>query len=240
MPNRILKESICTSNDIQALSPQEEVFFYRLIVNCDDFGRLDARLPILKSKLYPLKDNIKSSDIERYLLKLSDGNPLLMIKLYYNANIRYLQINKWEKHQQIRAKRSKYPSFEESLQHVISNDINGNQMNAYVPENPIQSNPIQSESESITKKEYTSWDNPDAILYKPYVRLLEKEHQLMISELGEKRTKDLIIRLNGWIEQIGLSKAKKDYKSHKATMMNWHRKDVADGKYKPEVCYGRI
>ena len=36
MPNRILKESVCTSDSVNKLSWFEEVLFYRLIVNCDD------------------------------------------------------------------------------------------------------------------------------------------------------------------------------------------------------------
>ena len=36
MPNRIIRESICTSDSVDKLSWFEEVLFYRLIVNCDD------------------------------------------------------------------------------------------------------------------------------------------------------------------------------------------------------------
>ena len=43
MPNRIIKESICTSENIDQLSPFCETVFYRLIVNVDDYGRIDAR-----------------------------------------------------------------------------------------------------------------------------------------------------------------------------------------------------
>ena len=50
MPNRIIKESICTSETLDKLNWFEEVFWYRLIVTCDDFGRMDARIPILKSR----------------------------------------------------------------------------------------------------------------------------------------------------------------------------------------------
>ena len=38
MPNRILKESICTSESLVGLSAEAEVLFYRLIVKADDFG----------------------------------------------------------------------------------------------------------------------------------------------------------------------------------------------------------
>ena len=33
MPNRIIKESICTSDNIEALTDFQETFFYRLIKN---------------------------------------------------------------------------------------------------------------------------------------------------------------------------------------------------------------
>ena len=55
MPNRIIRESICTSESIDGLSWFEEVLFYRLIVSCDDFGRYDGRAAIIKNRLFPLK-----------------------------------------------------------------------------------------------------------------------------------------------------------------------------------------
>ncbi len=64
MPNRILKESICASDTIDALAWLEEVTFYRLIVNCDDYGRFDARPAILKAKLFPLKTVTEKTLIE--------------------------------------------------------------------------------------------------------------------------------------------------------------------------------
>ena len=56
MPNRILRETVCTSNSVDQLSWFEEVLFYRLIVNCDDFGRYDGRAAIIKNRLFPLKE----------------------------------------------------------------------------------------------------------------------------------------------------------------------------------------
>ena len=52
MPNRILKDSICTSPNIDALSLEAETFFYRLLVQCDDYGRMDARPAILRARCY--------------------------------------------------------------------------------------------------------------------------------------------------------------------------------------------
>lgn len=70
MPNRIIKESICRSEEIDSLSWFEEVLFYRLIVTCDDFGRYDGRAKIIKGSCFPLKD-ITEKDIDKALGRLS-------------------------------------------------------------------------------------------------------------------------------------------------------------------------
>jgi len=140
VPNRIIKESICTSNEIDALKPEEEILFYRIIVNCDDFGRMDARLPILRAKCFPLRiDSVKDKDIRAWMNTLIKQG---LIFIYEVDGKEYLQMSTWEKHQQIRAKRSKYPAPDDGL---ITSEINGNHKISNVPENPIQSN-LESES----------------------------------------------------------------------------------------------
>ena len=75
MPNRIIKESICTSENLNNLSLEEEVFFYRLITQCDDFGRMDARPQILRAKCFPLRtDTIHQHDVESWLQALVREN----------------------------------------------------------------------------------------------------------------------------------------------------------------------
>jgi hypothetical protein len=128
MPNRIIKESICTSDTIDQLTWFEEVFFYRLIVNCDDYGRFDARLPILKARLFPLK-SVTEKQISDALHKLSTVG---IVTVYEYDGRPYLQLVTWDKHQQIRAKKSKYPAPDEICNQMISNDIK-------CPRNPIQS-----------------------------------------------------------------------------------------------------
>lgn len=135
MPNRIIKESICSSENVDQLSPFNETFFYRLIVNCDDFGRMDARVKILSSRLFPLKD-IKPEEVQSALNALNEAD---LIILYEVDGKPYLQMKTWDKHQQVRAKRSKYPSPDSSLQasatickQMLSND-------SKCPRNPIQS-----------------------------------------------------------------------------------------------------
>ena len=138
MPNRILKESICTSDTLDQLNSFQENVFYRLIVNCDDFGRMDARPKILAAKLYPLKD-IRAEQIANALQALSSAG---LVILYEVGGKPFMQMKTWERHQQIRAKKSKYPGPDGK---ITTSDINCNQLksdDSKCPRNPIQSNPV--------------------------------------------------------------------------------------------------
>lgn len=135
MPNRILKESICSSEEIDSLSWFEEVLFYRLIVKCDDYGRYDGRLKFVKNSCFPLKD-ITEKDVEKALHKLSAVG---LVRAYESQGRPYLQLVTWEQHQNIRAKKSKYPAFDETC------------IQMYSSENDCSRNPIQSESKSYSE-----------------------------------------------------------------------------------------
>lgn len=147
MPNRIIKESICTSDSIDGLTWFEECFFYRLIVNCDDYGRMDARAPILRARLFPLK-SVTDKQVESALQSLRTA---AMIDLYIVDGRSYLQLRTWENHQSIRAHKSKYPA----PQNLQADDFNCMQMisdDCKCPRNPIQSesnpnpNPIEDDT----------------------------------------------------------------------------------------------
>lgn len=138
MPNRIIKESVCTSDSIDQLTWFEEVLFYRLMVSCDDYGRFDGRIAVIKNRLFPLKETLTSDKVANALKRLSEVG---LVCLYTVEGKPYLYLPTWEHHQTIRAKKSKYPEpvYEEETSEIICM-----QMNANVP--VIQSNPIQSES----------------------------------------------------------------------------------------------
>lgn len=109
MPNRIIKESIRTSESISQLSWFEEVLFYRLLVSCDDYGRFDGRPAIIRGTCFPLA-SVTDKQIENALNKLSSVGMISTYKVEARA---YLQIVAWERHQTVRAKKSKYPSEDE-------------------------------------------------------------------------------------------------------------------------------
>lgn len=149
MPNRILKESICTSDSIDGLSWFSEVLFYRLMVNCDDYGRFDGRIAVVKNRLFPLKDDLTASTVKKGVQSLVNAG---LVALYEYEGKPYLYLPTWNAHQNVRAKHSKYPAPEdgEITSEFICLQMNSN--DSKCPRNPIQSNTI-SESNSISESD---------------------------------------------------------------------------------------
>lgn len=141
MPNRIIKESICRSEEIDSLSWFEEVLFYRLIVTCDDFGRYDGRAKIIKGSCFPLKD-ITEKDIDKALGRLAAVG---LVRVYESQGRPYLQLVTWAAHQRIRNQKSKYPEFADGCE-LLTFDSKGQQIKAN--DNKCVRNPIQSEFKS--------------------------------------------------------------------------------------------
>jgi hypothetical protein len=216
MPNRIIKESICTSSEIDILSPEEEVFFYRLIVICDDYGRADARSAILRAKCFPLKvDRIKVKDIDSWLKRLIEVG---LIIVYEVENKRYLQMATWHKHQQIRASKSKFPEPEQGK--VI--DINGNQLQSNVPVIDIRNrNRNRSTSDSNNK--------PEKNKYAEFVSMTEEEYQKLVSRYGSVITKRMIEVLDNYKGANG-----KKYASDYRAILNWVAERVKNETRKTE------
>ena len=138
MPNRILKESICLSEQVDSLTWFEEVVFYRLIVNCDDYGRFDGRVPVIKSRLFALKDHLTHKQISDAISRLAS---IGLVVLYEYEGRPFLYLPTWNEHQNVRAKKSKYPEPNQDAENTCM------QMNAN--EYKCSRNPIQSESNPI-------------------------------------------------------------------------------------------
>ena len=156
MPNRILKESIRESDSIDALSWFEEVLFYRLIVSCDDYGRFDGRISVIKNRLFPLKDDLTLKTVSRAIEKLATVG---LVALYEFEGKPYLYLPTWTAHQNVRAKRSKYPEPVTVCEAVKASASICNQTHAEesTGTHPQENVPvIQSVSESVSISESTS------------------------------------------------------------------------------------
>lgn len=102
MANRVLRDWTC-SETIDQLSEFAELFFTRLIMKADDFGRFYGSPKILKSQLYPLKDyNLKQ--VEKWRNEVVNSGVII---LYVVDGKEYLEIKDFN--QRLRIMKSKFP-----------------------------------------------------------------------------------------------------------------------------------
>ena len=137
MPNRIIKESICTSEKLNQLSDFEFRLWVGLVTYVDDAGRGDARPAIIKGRIFPLRERITSKEIESALNHMA---VIGCISLYEADGKPYLWFPTWKVHQRVRDCRPKYPEPPERGELP--------QVAADCGSRARESNPIQSESES--------------------------------------------------------------------------------------------
>jgi hypothetical protein len=119
MPNRLLKEGIVDSDKIESLSPEAEVFFYRLLVVADDLGRMDARPAILRARCFPLKESLSAEVITGWVQELWSAG---LIGTYEFDDKPYLEILEWE--QRVRSS-GKYPLPDEGQLSVNCQTVGG-------------------------------------------------------------------------------------------------------------------
>ena len=141
MPNRILKESIRTSKKVNAMTDFQFRLWAYLITYVDDFGRGSAEPDVLKGFVFPRRKSVTEANIKA---ALSDLACMGLIHLYEIDGDSYLCFPNWEKHQSIRAAKSKYPAPPESTckqmisiasnrKQLQANDFNCNQLQSNVP-----------------------------------------------------------------------------------------------------------
>lgn len=227
MPNRIIKESICRSDTIDSLSWFEEVLFYRLIVVCDDYGRFDGRTAIIKGSCFPLKD-VTVKQIKNSLDKLVSVG---LVRVYEAQGRPYLQMSTWEKHQQIRAKKSKFPSPDEPCNQMIPDDIKC---------------PRNRESKYENRESYSRIDNaparekPDRIerfdeFWSAYPldksRYLSKQAYISVVSDGIYTENDLVESAKNYAEYCRITGTDKIYHANNF-LEKAHFEDYLPGKYK--------
>lgn len=107
MPNRYIREGYLTSERVDMLNANAERFYFRLFLVVDDFGRYSANARILRAVCYPLKDNIRTADISRWM---SDCENAGLLQLYTVDGTPYLQMLRFSLNRSnCRALKSKYP-----------------------------------------------------------------------------------------------------------------------------------
>lgn len=104
MPNRVIRENLLDSEKFNELTPEDQMFFVRLMLVVDDFGKMDARPELLKSKCYPVSGVSPS-----LVSNMTDTcQSVGLIEVYEVGGKRFLRILNFG--QRLRIKRSKYPN----------------------------------------------------------------------------------------------------------------------------------
>ena len=213
MPNRIIKETIKSSPQIDSLSWFEEVVFYRLMVSADDYGCMDGRIVLLKNELFPTKDTVTKKAVEDAIERLVSAGLLCR----YTANgMPYLFFPTWEKHQRIRNKHRKYPDPLSSDSELLSND---GQMTA------------SCQSESNKNPNIESNKNTNMRFAPPALEEVEKYCRERGNNVSAQGFIDYYSS-NGW--KVGKN-AMKDWK---AAVRTWERNGYDKPKNAPSGDYG--
>lgn len=105
MPNRIIREGWIESPRVDQLDANAERFFLRLCLRADDFGRYHALPQLLRSNLYPLRDDVRVTEISRWLALCEKAG---LVTCYQAEGKPYLVVHKFD--QRMRAANSKFPS----------------------------------------------------------------------------------------------------------------------------------
>ena len=199
------------------MTPIEEVTFYRLLVNADDYGCFDAREAVVKSRLFPLKDTMKLSEVGKILDRLAETG---LITRYTKDGKPFLCVNKWGEHQRLRVSRHKYPTPDEadSLPQVAAS---------------CGEKSLESESESESESEIES-ESEKRKAQETWFERFWKAYPRKVNRVGARKAFDkikpdeallekIIAAIGKQIESEQWTKDGGQYIPHPATWLNGHR-----------------
>lgn len=106
MPNRMLHESLLTSEQINGLTVFEEVCFTRLLLCADDYGHTDGRPAVLAAQMFPLRREVGDGDVARAVDALCAAG---LLARYEVQGRPYLALTGWERRQKLRYRRTGHP-----------------------------------------------------------------------------------------------------------------------------------
>src|SRR4030042_1905829 len=99
----MIREGFLDSEKVNALKPEEQLFFVRLMLIADDYGRSDGRIDVIRSRCYPVGETSLSQISEM----LSSVCRVGLIDTYEVGGKKYVSIPHFD--QRLRSKREKYP-----------------------------------------------------------------------------------------------------------------------------------
>ena len=178
MPTRLLKDSIHQSERLNKLSDFQYRVWVNLITYVDDFGRGDARPAIIKGTCFPLRERLSNGDIEAALQALAGAG---CVGLYEVDGKPYLYFPRWESHQNIRNKKSKYPAPPQSI--TTCDNLNANANNCI--QSSANAPVIQSESISESESNPNGCTEPRGVAVLSIMLNDKSEYEIFQSDVDE-------------------------------------------------------
>jgi hypothetical protein len=221
MPQRILRDWT-DSAQIDLLSPDEEVLFTRLIMKADDYGNFHRNPKMVKSLLFPIKDGLRVSDIDRWLENLATTG---MIRTYSHKGVPYLNIVNFG--QRLRQRKRTYPEPVEFDDKTICQQLDGNLSASCLPEE--KGREVETKGSELAQE-----------MILEQVQLSEK----LLVDVGFFQT----LAMNWSIDRKGfesmvqafevnlniLNKRHPNYQEYKSHFFNWGVKKFQEYKSKPD------
>lgn len=218
MPNRIIKETICTNEKIAALTDFEFRLWVGLITQADDAGRGDARPAIIKGHVFPLRDQVTVKAISAGLHALAT---VRLVSLYTVGGKPIYWLPGWSEHQRIRDCKPKYPAPEEaddispqsaatcssSPQTAADGGSRGRESESNPNPNP-NPNPKESAPARHAHGQYQ------------WVKLTDDEYSRLLADLGEAE----LARCIAYVDEAAQSTGNKNkWKDWNLTLRKCHR-----------------
>lgn len=118
MPSRLIREGFLDSDRINGLSESAQLFFVRLMLVVDDFGRFDGRPSMMRSKCYPISDGVVLDKITSMLNEVCEAGLIHKYEVDGKPYICLVQFN-----QRLRTKKAKYPGPEKPIEKPSDIDV---------------------------------------------------------------------------------------------------------------------
>ena len=106
MGSRVIKDTIKTSRNVNALSDFQFRVWIHLILSADDYGRGSADPELVKNLAFPRRKGVTEKQLDDALHVLAN---IGMVNLYFVDGEPYFYFPKWGEHQRVRTKVSKFP-----------------------------------------------------------------------------------------------------------------------------------
>lgn len=213
MPNRVIKETICTSDKLSGLTDFEFRLWVGLLVSADDAGRGDARPAIIRGRVFPLRERVTIKDVDAALHGLAASG---CVSLYKVGGKPYYWFPTWAEHQRLDRAKPKYPSPEDADDCSVETSSAADcgelpQIAADCGLNP-----------NTNTKENTNTNTKERVRAARFTPPTIEEVQSFISENGYSVDAE---RFVSYYESNGWRVGKNPMKDWQATVRTWARRD---------------